>query len=227
METQIVTWNEVNEVMGHANRILLFGITSTGKSYLAEHHAKYSVTLHDASSADELRGTYIPHGSEFQWHDGVCIRAWREGCGLVLNEINRASDEVKSFLYVICDNPESAAITLPTGETVRPSDGFKVIATMNGTPDELTDALRARFPVQFEICEPNPNAIDTLPEDLRKVASTSCVIRNESRRLTLRQWIAFAKLRGVVTEDLAARSIFGSRSEEVLSAIKLGNFDRF
>lgn len=225
---QLVTWIEIDSIVEVSRRVLLHGIPSTGKTYRAEQMAKYAITLHEASSADELRGSYIPKGSEFVWNDGICIRAWREGEALVLNEINRASDEVKSFLYVICDNPESAKITLPTGETVKPAKGFRVIATMNGEPDELSDALRSRFAVTIEVNEPNPDAINSLPEDLRKPALESCTQENPARRLTLRAWIEFAMLRTELGDArLAAKAVFQTRYNEMLSAIALAPKDEF
>lgn len=223
---QLIDWIGIERILDVARRVLLYGPTSTGKTYLVERYAKskngYAVTLHEASSADELRGSYIPNGDSFDWTDGICVRAWREGVPLVLNEINRASDEVKSFLYVICDNAESARLTLPTGETISPRDGFKVFATMNGEPDELTEALRARFPSTINVVEPNPNAIQSLPEDIRRIAKVSCMMNTE-RRIVLRQWIEYAMLREALKdENLAGMAVFGDRYADVIAAIKLG-----
>jgi MoxR-like ATPase len=180
----------------------------------------YTITLHENSSADELRGGFLPKAGLWDWFDGVAIRAWREGAILIIEEINRASDEVKSFLHAICDSEATASITLPTGEKVKPAQGFKVIATMNGEPEELHEALRSRFPVTIKIDQPHPDAIAELPEDLRALANNTVCHREEKRRISLRHWYAFANLRNELNEELAATAVFGARAEDVLSALR-------
>ena len=84
----------------------------------------FMVTLHEDSSVAELLGHWIPKGTEFTWHDGVAIRAWREGVPLVINEIDLASGPVMTFLHSILDDEELAHQTLPNGETVYRKERF-------------------------------------------------------------------------------------------------------
>lgn len=219
------TWELIKLVLQHSRRVLFYGPPGTGKTYAAVHGGKdkrptYTVTVTDDMSAAELRGHYIPEGDKFTWHDGVAIKAWREGARLVINEIDRASGDIEVLLHAILDDEATAVLTLPTGETVRPEAGFAVIATMNGQPEDLESALRDRFPVMIEVSEPNPEAIQQLPEDLRDVAAKTVDVP-EARRLTLRAWMEFARLRPVVGEGVAAEAVFGPRSKDVLDALAM------
>ena len=85
----------------------------------------YSVTLTPDTPAAELRGHYIPVGSDFKWQDGPAISAWRYGGRLVVNEIDHAGGDALSFLLVCLDSDSTACLTLPTGEMVRPHPQFQ------------------------------------------------------------------------------------------------------
>lgn len=181
----------------------------------------YAITITPEMPAAELRGHYVPADGKFIWRDGPAISAWRNGGRLVINEIDHATGDVLSFLHNLLDDPESARMTLPTGETVRPKEGFQVIATMNGVPADLPEAMRSRFPVTIEITNPNPDAIAALPEDLRNLALGSTVNPDEKLRINIRSWFEYARLRVKMTEEKAAKAVFGSRADEVLKSVKL------
>src|SRR5207244_1607050 len=117
-----------------------------------------------------LRGHFIPKGQEFIWMDGPALTAFRLGSRLVLNEIDKASGDALTFCHALLDDPGIARITLPTGETVIPHEDFHVIATMNGEPEDLPDALRDRFAVRIHIDKLHPEAVEALPKDLHKIA---------------------------------------------------------
>ena len=56
-------------------------------------------------------------------------------------------------------------MTLPNGETRRPAQGFRCIATTNQDPRVIEPALLDRFPVRLEVSEPGPGALATLDTD--------------------------------------------------------------
>jgi len=163
------------------------------------------------------------------YSDGVALRAWREGKRLVIDEIDKAGGAALTNLLAITEDPSTAAFTIPlTGETVRPVKGFHVIATMNVDPSELPEALQDRFTVAIEITQPHPDAIKSLPTDLRSAAKVSANLSNE-RRVSIRAWQAFAGLRQSLKlakqkdpEHMAALSVFGAaRGQEVVDALQI------
>jgi hypothetical protein len=145
----------------------------------------------------------------------------REGARLVVNEPSHAGDDVIAFLYPILEMPETARITLPTSETVRPAPGFHVVLTDNCPPDDLPPALRDRFDAILEVNEPHPEALAVLSEPLREVARRSFALEDE-RRVSLRGWIVLDKLRLELGLADACLVQFGAeRGSQVFDAIRL------
>jgi MoxR-like ATPase len=220
------TWELVASVLEHSRAVLMHGKPGTGKTYAAQSlglrkgQSVYTITMTPETPAAEIRGHYVPKGDVFLWQDGPAIRAWREGGRLIINEIDLAGGDVMGLLYAITDSKLSAALTLPTGELVRPHDGFQVVATTNSNPVELPDAIQSRFPVSLEIKEANPVAINQLPDDLREAARGSCLAEDE-RRISIRCWLEYAYLRSKIGTGAAAAAVFGSRAADVLASLKL------
>lgn len=223
------SWELFDKVVGTSDRILLYGIPGTGKTYQATKvnvptdKEVYSTTLTIDSTASEMIGHYIPNDTgTFDWNDGVAIKAWREGTRLVINEIDHAGPDVSSVLHAILDDADIARLTLPNKkkETVTPSKGFSVIATMNGTPDMLPEALADRFGVKININSVHPDAIKSLPERYRSVYSE----RDENDiPPSIRSWKEFSKLvdAGVDLRSSATVCFGNDYAEDVVEAIEL------
>lgn len=226
-KTTLPIWDLVASVIRNSRSTLLYGPPGTGKSHAAhtadrDGRPLFTITMTPDTPAAELRGHYVPAGGEFRWQDGPAIRAWREGGRLVINEIDHSGGDALSFLLACLDSPQTACLTLPTGELVKPADGFQVVATMNGDPDEdLPAPLRDRFPVAIEIKEAHPAGIALLPRDLQAAAKGSVVTSDPARRLTLRAWLAFASLRASIGAEAAAQAVFRSRAGDVLDALRI------
>ena len=235
-------WSDVATVMPHVSRILLYGPPGTGKTTLgfSDDAETFYVPLHEETSPAELIGHFVPVGNRFVWFDGPVLLAWQRGARLILDELDQAGGSVMSILRAILNDPSVARLTLPdpklaeldddtlaaiiaSGDgfrTVTPAEGFSVIATMNGDPQDLDAPLLDRFEATFFIGQTNPAAIAALPEDLREAARRTAV-GDDDRRIGLRRWKAFAGLREKVGEDIAGRSVFGSRHGDVMDALRL------
>lgn len=215
-------------------RIYGWGPPGVGKSRFGMDMLKvnfktvYQITLNDDISVQELLGHYVPKGNEFVWHDGPIAMAMRDSEGaLVINELPRASGAVRDLMLGVLDDNSIAAISLPTGEILKPHARFSVFATGNDKPEEcLTEALIDRFELIVHLDMPNPELI----EKLNKVrpASGTLVERSyhsSSNFVSPRKMITFLTLnahRGdMLTEAQAADMVFGAMGKEVLTALAL------
>jgi len=207
--------------------VYLYGPPGTGKTYCAlgcgdSRGGAYSWTLTDDTPASELRGNWMPRGADLVWEDGPATRAMREGRWLVLNELSRASEDTLSFLYGILESPETARVTLPTRETVRPAPGFKVVVTDNHPPDTLPEALQDRFQAVLEVREPHPDAVARLSPDLREAALRSFELEPD-RRVSVRSWLIVDGLRAEFGLRDACLVAFGpARGSQIFDALTLG-----
>lgn len=218
-------WEIAEAAIQSCRRVLLWGPPGTGKTTAAVHCGKpaqcYVITMTEDTPAAEIRGHYIPKGGEFEWHDGPGIKAWDNGVRLVINEIDHANGDVHSLLHALLDDKSIAQLMLPNNTIVTPEDGFSVVATMNGQPDDLPPALLDRFEATLLIDKPHPKAIASLPEDLRVVATDTVGIADAERRVSVRSWHNFATMRETMPVDAALYCAFGPRCADVAAAIKL------
>jgi len=226
----ITPWNLVEFALdARCPRSLIYGPPGTGKTMSAFLWAKehkfecLSTTLTEDTPMTELRGHFVLKGQDFVWHDGLVARAWRMSLTtpvlVILNEIDHASGDTSTFLHNALDDPEMARLDLPNDETLTPNPGHVMyVATMNGVPEDLSEALRDRFPVKVHIPHPNPAAIKGLPKNLQTFGE------NLASRpgVTLRGLYEFARmLKCGCKEEMAARLIFGDAAPDLLNALKL------
>jgi MoxR-like ATPase len=139
--------------------IIFYGPVGTGKSTLARRIADAVWTNHHGSkpSADDV--TYyvtdcardMPSNKVVErpalqdgnltYVPGVGIRAMRDGCALIVEEIDQASEAAQTqfsrfFLRGMADDTN-----LDDGTVVRPAKGYFAIATMNGALSDLQEKL--------------------------------------------------------------------------------------
>jgi len=221
-------WKLVEAVLGVADRIILLGPPSTGKTYAALNYGLrdaqkvYALTLDEGTMTSEVRGCYLPDGKGgIAWADGPGTLAAKSGSRLVLNEICRGSEEIKGFLYGLCDSQETAIFTLPTGEVVRPVAGFQVVATDNGTVQDLPEGIQSRFPVAITIDKVAPGALKQFPKALRTMIEETATVEDVTRRIDVRAWQSYILLKEQLGHDVAADEIFKQRRQDVEDTLLL------
>ena len=218
-------WTDIETILETGVHVVLFGPPGTGKTRVATSEKSYSITLTMETPAAELRGHFIPKGTEFIWHDGPAIRAWREGSRLVLNEIDQASGDAMTFLHAILDDPEVARLTLPSGETLRPTLGFHVVATTNAMDLSmvLPEALLDRFAIRILVNSPHPKALLSLNNQGLAELVTKTIGNKQSSRISLRQALVFERLKDKgISIDMASKVVFGSNSDATILASVMG-----
>jgi MoxR-like ATPase len=223
-----VDWALVERILGlsQVRTVYLYGPPGVGKTYVAYRSGRvengvWSITLTEDTPASELRGHWLPRGREMVWHDGPFTAAMRAGARLVVNEVTHASPDVHSLLHPVLESLETAQLTLPTHETVRPAPGFHVVCTDNAPPQSLPPALCDRFDCVLPISGPHPAALARLSEPLRQAAER-CLALEEERRIGLRAWLAIEALRAELGLESACLAVLGpERGAQVWDGLAL------
>ena len=224
------TWNEIADALQTEGitRVHLSGPPGIGKTHFAIDILGGTgnvaqTTLNEDVSDQEMKGHYIPEGQSFVWHDGPFVGSFRAGKPLIINEIGRASQAVQDSLLAVLDDPGIAAMTLPSGETIRPGAGFKVIATSNSAFSELPEALRDRFDAHFEINRPHPKLVAYL--DSMLVGLGGWIYNSYAdpqRAISPRRAISFCKYhkRGFEAAKCASLAFGSSMANDVIAAMR-------
>lgn len=212
------------------NRVLLWGPPRTGKSSVAAqlfHGDVERLTLHRQMPVDDLLGGYVLRNGTTDWADGPAVRALREGKTLILDEIDQYGGEIRSILHAILDDP--AGVTLATGERVRASKGFAVIATTNALPSVLPPAIYDRFDLVLKadtLAAGLQDALGKLAEPARNAIADGA--GNSSftwtRPASVNLFLAAAKLRKTgMPDDLIVRALglTGTEATDFLIALTI------
>lgn len=223
-------WQTVKDTLDAGiDRIILFGTAGVGKTYAGLNFGELKGGAHRLICTDEMTnadvtGCWQPTSSgSWSWLEGAGIKAWQGngevGGRLVIDEIDKAGGDVFATLLAITDSPESAQWEHPqTKKIIKPSAGFSVVMTTNiEQMSELPMALKDRFPVAIRINEPHPEALLRMSEDLREYARKMCDAGE--RRISLRSFYAYDKLRSSLGAKKSAEIVFGERSKSFLDAI--------
>ena len=224
--TQLTDWQKAEFAIKHSNRVLLYGLPGTGKTYFGLNsnttNAYRLICTEEMTDAD-LIGCY-KQNAQGTWSvaEGVGIKAWREGARLVVDEINRMNGDVESRMMALIDSTASSSWQHPdTGEVVKPHPSFSVVATMNGEPEDLAPAILDRLTVRCQVNTPHPDAIASLPEWLRSMAEKMTHPTAETR-YSLRSFVDFnAMYLASNNLEVSAQVVFPNDYTAMVDVLKL------
>ncbi|KAM7253719.1 hypothetical protein ACFE04_031401 [Oxalis oulophora] len=120
--------------------VLLEGSPGVGKTSLVVALGKYSghkvvrINLSEQTDMMDLLGSDLPvesnDGMKFAWSDGILLQALKEGCWVLLDELNLAPQSVLEGLNAILDH--RAEVFIPElGRTFKCPSSFRVFACQN------------------------------------------------------------------------------------------------
>jgi len=197
-------------------RILLWGIPGSGKTTYAFNLKPDSEmeTVTKGMFQDAIFGKFLLKDGSTFWSDNFVTRAARKDTTAIINELNEAGAELDAPLNKALDDASICRFNLDSGEVVIPGDNFQVIATMNGSPDQLKESLLDRFDIILRCDLPHPGILKRMRSGsasflVNKIKNTP---DNETftPKISTRNMLRFESLVAAgVEEPFAADLIFG------------------
>ena len=219
-------WTEtLAQIVGtDCNRILLYGAPGTGKTTSATRIISnyHRATLSADSQPEDLIGSWILQVesglSVMKWKDAHASLAMTRGETLILDEIDHAGSSLTSTLHAVLDDHAIAELTKGNGERCRPTAGYRVIATMNGSPNDLAPAVLDRFDAIIQADQPASGSLAGIPDSLVALLPPFTE-SNWSNTITPRTLRAFVRLcQQGIAEDTASKTVFGAGWQTILTA---------
>lgn len=230
-KTTIKNWPEILRMLGNLpkppRRVLLYGPAGTGKTTYALSLSPESerITLTQGMFPDALLGKFLLKDGSTYWANGAATRAAIKGTPLVIDEIHKGGAELDSTLQAILDDEAVSRLNLDNGETITPAQGYRIIATMNGNPDQLAGPVLDRFDIVLKAQMPHEGILKRLSPEMAAFIVNKYANEPDPEpwvpEVSIRRSIAFEALRGQgVDNHLAAEIIFGEgQGKTVLAAV--------
>jgi DNA polymerase III delta prime subunit len=244
-------WADIHGVVPFSPRVLLYGPPGTGKTSAAYYGPGGEILdpttvqvleCHDELMVSEAVGHFIRVGDRTVFFAGPIALAMLRGQTLLIDEIDLAGGALLSKLRGVLNDPRIAKLPIPADELatatpaelkdliatgghlhiIRPTAGFRVVATMNGEREDLDTPLWDRLKTRFRVTELHPAGLARLPQWLREFAQEMALVDDEDQRISLRSWITICEdlLPQGVPQDLAFRAVFEDRAADVRAALQ-------
>ncbi|KAG7818238.1 hypothetical protein KL928_003239 [Ogataea angusta] len=138
----LASMNQLAQSIQRSEPVLLVGRSGTGKTFLINEVAKQlqldtmvKIHLNQQTDSKLLLGTYSSGAKPgtFEWKNGVLTTAVKEGRWVLVEDIDKAPNEVLSILLSLLEKRE---LTIPSrGEVIKAANGFQLISSLRVAGD--------------------------------------------------------------------------------------------
>jgi cobaltochelatase CobS len=209
------------QLLSSGTTVVMTGDRGVGKTTAVRYFASLTnwpcirVQMNKDLTVADFVGCWEVQNGNMVWIDGPLLVAMRIGAILILDEDDRAPDEIKTILHgVLEDNATgSLVVTSKGGEVVRPHLNFRVVAT--GNTDGFGDvsglypsahvqdaAYLDRFSARLPVTYPEKDA-----ETRIVVAKTGLPIKTVAQMVALATATRLAKEKGEMNYPISTRSL--------------------
>ncbi|KAH3662481.1 hypothetical protein OGAPHI_005733 [Ogataea philodendri] len=148
IQKSTVALNKLAQSIQKSEPVLLVGRSGTGKTFLINEVAKQlqldtmvKIHLNQQTDSKLLLGTYSSGATPgtFEWKNGVLTTAVKEGRWVLVEDIDKAPNEVLSILLSLLEKRE---LTIPSrGEVIKAANGFQLISSLRLAGDSRNHTL--------------------------------------------------------------------------------------
>lgn len=139
VDPTFVAWGSYTDIMKIIKSEMFYptyvsGLSGNGKTFMVEQACAKAgrefirVQINPETDEDDLLGGFRLINGETVFCKGPVLKAMENGAVLLLDEIDRATNKIMCLQGVLEGKP---VLVKKTGETIKPTKGFNVIATAN------------------------------------------------------------------------------------------------